>query len=221
MLSPVLDPSTGPSFRPASSWKESLARYVEAFCHTTSALDPSEMDRAFRVLGRCDGLLIFTGVGQNGSLAQKISMTYNSLSIRSIWVDPVAALHGTMGLFRPHDIVIPLSRSGNTGELIAFLRACRRIGFDRILAVHGNPGCEMARLAQWTLEIPVPFEADHLNLTPTASSVCFLAVLQSLAVAIASQRGLTKEDFVATHPGGTLGKEPDAKIAPVLSAGLP
>jgi len=199
-----------PCFQPAQTWEESLDRYREAFHYTTKALRPQAMQRARDIFHTCPGVLVFTGIGQNSSLAQKISMTYNSLSIRSMWLDATAALHGTMGLLRKDDIVIPLSRSGNTAELLIFLRACRRIGFDRIFAIHGNPKSEMVRLAQWHLEIPVPYEADHLNLAPTVSSVCFLAVLQSLAVDIANLRGLTHEQFVKTHPGGTLGKEDPA-----------
>ena len=196
-----------PSFRPAQSWVQSLDRYREAFDYTTKALRPSDMQGARDIFNSCTGVLIFTGIGQNGSLAEKIAMTYNSLSIRSMALDPTAALHGTMGVLREDDILIPLSRSGSTAELLTFLRACRRIGFDRIMAVHGNPNSEMVALAKWSLEVPVPYEADHLNLAPTVSSVCFLAVLQALAVDIASLRGLTHEQFVKTHPGGTLGKD--------------
>ncbi len=198
--------TTVPCFQPAQTWEESLDRYREAFHYTTKALRPQDMQRARDIFHSCTGVLVFTGIGQNGTLAQKIAMTYNSLSIRSMSLDATAALHGTMGLLRKEDIVIPLSRSGNTAELITFLRACRRIGFDRIIAVHGNPNSEMVKLSKWSLEVPVPYEADHLNLAPTVSSVCFLAVLQSLAVDIANLRGLTHEDFVKTHPGGTLGK---------------
>ena len=198
--------TTVPCFQPAQTWEESLSRYREAFHFTTTALRPSDMQQARDIFHECTGVLVFTGIGQNGTLAQKIAMTYNSLSIRSMWLDATSALHGTMGLLRKDDIVIPISRRGNTAELLTFLHACRRIGFDRILAVHGNPASEMVKLAKWNLEVPVPYEADHLNLAPTVSSVCFLAVLQSLAVDIANLRGLTHDDFVKTHPGGTLGK---------------
>jgi arabinose-5-phosphate isomerase len=196
-----------PSFRPAQSWIESLDRYREAFDYTTKALRPSDMEQARDIFNSCTGVLVFTGIGQNGSLAEKIAMTYNSLSIRSMSLDATSALHGTMGVLRKDDILIPLSRSGNTAELLIFLRACRRMGFDRIMAVHGNQNSEMVALSKWSLEVPVPYEADHLNLAPTVSSVCFLAVLQALAVDIASLRGLTHEQFVKTHPGGTLGKD--------------
>lgn len=199
--------SDAPCFRPARTWAESLDRYREAFHYTTNALRFEDMERTRDIFNACPGVLFFTGIGQNGSLAQKISMTYNSLSIRSMWLDATSALHGTMGLLRKDDIVIPLSRSGNTTELLVFIRACRRLGFDRILAVHCNRKSEMVRLSKWNLEIPAPYEADHLNLAPTVSSVCFLAVLQALAVDIASLRGLTHEEFVKTHPGGTLGKD--------------
>jgi len=197
-----------PAFRPARTWNESLDRYREAFQFTTTALSPEEMEHTRDILNSCRGVLVFTGIGQNGSLAEKIAMTYNSLSIRSMFLDATAALHGTLGMLRAEDIVIPLSRSGSTAELLVFLHACRRVGFDRILAIHGNRHSEMVRLSKWQLEIPVPYEADHLNLAPTVSSVCFLAVMQALAVDIASLRGLTHEQFVRTHPGGTLGKEP-------------
>ncbi len=195
-----------PDFRAALTWSDSLDRYREAFQFTTTTLNPEEMEQTRDVFNNCRGLIVFTGIGQNGSLAQKISMTYNSLSIRSICLDATAALHGTMGLLTKEDIVVPLSRSGNTSELLIFLRSCHRISFDRILAVHSNPASEMVKLARWSLEIPIPYEADHLNLAPTVSSVCFLAVLQALAVDIANRRGLTHDQFVKTHPGGTLGK---------------
>ncbi|HEX6871823.1 MAG TPA: SIS domain-containing protein [Micromonosporaceae bacterium] len=187
------------------SWQESLRAHVRSLEHMMGRVDPDEVAVALRLMDECRGLIIFAGIGQNLMLANKAASTYNSLSLRSISVDPVASLHGTMGMFRPDDLLVLLSKSGETAELLRFVDACHRTGHTRILGVHSAPGCELAGRSMHSVFIPLEAEADHLGLAPTASSVCLLAFLHALAVELAGRRGLTAADFVRTHPGGTIG----------------
>jgi arabinose-5-phosphate isomerase len=173
-----------------------------------SRIDDSEVGKAMEMVRRCRGLLIFSGVGQNLLLAGKAASTFSSLSLRAVSADPVAALHGGMGLFRPDDLLILLSKSGETAELLRFLDACRQIDFANTLGIHSAPGCTLAANCRHSVYVPMMSEADHLDLAPTASSVCLLGFLQSLAIELASEAGLSASAFRRTHPGGTIGRGP-------------
>jgi arabinose-5-phosphate isomerase len=188
------------------SWKESLERHMLNLEHMADNLDPIEVDDVLDTMRTCDGLILFTGVGQNLILATKVASTYNALSIRAMSVDPIASLHGTMGMFRAEDLLVAISKSGETFELLCLLRACREIGFTNTVGVHSARGCTLGKLSARSVYVPMVGEADHLNMAPTASSGCFLAFLQAIAVQLSSENGLTAVDFVRTHPGGTLGK---------------
>lgn len=173
-----------------------------------SRIDESEVGKAMEMVRRCRGLLIFTGIGQNLLLAGKAASTFCSLSLRAVSVDPVAALHGGMGLFRPDDLLILISKSGETPELLRFLAACRQIDYSNTLGIHSAPGSTLASNCRHSVYLPMVNEADHLDLAPTASSLCLLGFLQSLAVELASEAGLSALAFRRTHPGGTIGLGP-------------
>ncbi|WP_157517439.1 SIS domain-containing protein [Micromonospora rifamycinica] len=190
------------------SWRESLRCQIENLQHTADNLDGSEVDRAVEMVRRCTGLLIFSGVGQNLVLADKVASTFSSLSLRAVSADPVAALHGGMGLFRPEDLLILISKSGESPELLRFLDACRQVGHSNTLAIHSAPGSTLATSCRGGVHVPMVSEADHLDLAPTASSICFLGLLQSLAAELASAAGLSEAAFRRTHPGGTIGLGP-------------
>jgi arabinose-5-phosphate isomerase len=168
-------------------------------------IDESEVANAVEMVRRCSGLLIFSGVGQNLALAGKAASTFSSLSLRAVSADPIAALHGGMGLFRPEDLLILISKSGETPELIRFMGACNQLDHSNTLGVHSSRGSTLASGCRHSVYVPMVSEADHLDLAPTASSVCFLAFLQSLAAELASEAGLSASAFRRTHPGGTIG----------------
>ena len=187
------------------SWRESLDAHTRGLAQMATALDDGEVSDLLATLRSCPGMIIFTGVGQNSLLASKVASTYGSLSIRSTSVDSVALLHGNLGMLRGEDLLIMLSSSGETAELLRLVEACLAIGHTNTLAVHSAPGSTLAKLCARNVHVPLLGEADHLNLVPTASSCCFLAFLQAVAIHLASERGLTAAEFVSTHPGGTIG----------------
>nr|WP_312058885.1 SIS domain-containing protein [Fervidobacterium pennivorans] len=156
---------------------------------------------------RNGGFHYFTGIGKNGFVAAKVASTFNSLGIRSMFVDPVNTLHGDMDIFTSNDLVIAISKSGETEELLRFVQALHNIvDFKRIVAVVSKPNSSLTKLAFHTLVVPVKKEGDHLEMAPIASSVAYMSVLQSIAVELSSKIGFTKKDFVRAHPGGSLGK---------------
>ncbi|MEE1736698.1 SIS domain-containing protein [Streptomyces sp. BE147] len=168
-------------------------------------LAADEVDLFLSAIRDCRGLIVFTGVGQNSLLADKVASTYGSLSMRSTSIDSVALLHGNLGMLREGDLLILLSNSGETPELLHLVESCKKIGHTDILVVHSTPGCTLERMCARSVHVPTVGEADHLDMVPTASSCCFLAFLQAVAIQIAGEQGLTADDFVATHPGGSIG----------------
>ena len=189
------------------SWDDSLKGQLAALSNAIASLERNgQMDSIVRLTRRVKGFHFFTGVGKNGYVAEKTASTFNSLGIRSMFVDPVHTLHGDMNIFSSNDILYSISKSGETEELIRFHNALRNNGFRRICLVTSSPRSSLASLSQTTLVVPITTEADHLELAPVASSLVFMAVLQAVAVDLSSRRGFSKRDFVRGHPGGTLGK---------------
>lgn len=190
------------------SWKQSLQCQVDNFQYMTDHIDESEVGAAIDMLLQCRGLLLFAGVGQNLLVASKAASTYNSLALRAVSIDPVAALHGGMGLMRREDLVILISKSGETSELLQFMQACRQLGHSSMLGIHSSRGSSLASGCRRAVYLPMVSEADHLDLAPTASSVCILGFLQALAAHLANEAGLSESDYRRTHPGGTIGLGP-------------
>lgn len=188
-------------------WKDSLTQQSKTL---SSLLESDILDKdinAFLTVCRSvGGFHFFTGVGKNMFVAARVASTFDSLGIRSMYVDPVNTLHGSMGIFTQSDLLIAISKSGETEELNRFVRTLRNQGFSKIASVTSNPNSTLANLSSITLHVPVKDEGDHLGLAPIASTMVFAAVLDSIAVQLSSERGYKKEDFVHNHPGGSLGK---------------
>lgn len=187
-------------------WKDSLKRQASTL---TSLLGSEELAKDVDIFlsfsRNLKGMLYFTGVGKNMFVAARVAATFDSLGIRSMFVDPVNTLHGSMGIFFPSDMVVAISKSGETEELNRFLVALRKIGFARIAAITANRGSTMSGLSMMTIEVSIEQEGDHLGLAPIASTMLFSAVLDSIAVQLSSENGFSKEDFIRNHPGGSLG----------------
>jgi arabinose-5-phosphate isomerase len=188
-------------------WQTSLHSHIQNLSHMLENLDETQVEKALTRMRDCQGLIVFTGIGQNLIMASKVAATYNSLSLRAVSVDPVSSLHGSMSFVRPEDLLVPLSKSGETPELLRFLDGVSKLADCDVLSIHAARGCPLERRSAYSVYLPLLGEADHLNLAPTASSGCFLAFLQALAVQLASMRGLTRADFARTHPEGTLGRQ--------------
>jgi arabinose-5-phosphate isomerase len=163
-------------------------------------------DRAVDLLHQCQGRVILTGMGKSGIICHKIAATLASTGTPAFFLHPAEAIHGDLGVIRSDDVVIALSYSGETGEVLRLLETIRRLG-ARLIAITGNPSSTLAQAADVALDCSVTEEACPLNLVPTASTTAALALGDALAMTLLVQKGFKEEDFANLHPGGKLGKK--------------
>jgi arabinose-5-phosphate isomerase len=161
------------------------------------------------------GKIILTGVGKSGHIAEKIAATLTSTGAPSVLLNAVNAVHGDLGVVSEGDILIALSYSGETEELVRILPALRRLSV-KLIGVTGNPQSTVAKQADVHLDVRVPLEACPLNLAPTSSTTAMLAMGDALAMVLLQARGFKKEDFARFHPGGHLGKHLLLRIDAVM-----
>lgn len=165
----------------------------------------ADFERAARILLGCGGRVVVTGMGKSGIVARKIAATLSSTGTPALFLHPAEALHGDLGMLVRGDVVVALSQSGETRELLELLGPIKRLGIATI-ALTGASGSMLARAAEVHLDVGVSAEACPLGLAPTASTTAALAMGDALALAVAEQRGFSPRDFADLHPGGTLGK---------------
>ena len=175
-------------------------------------------EKAVDLLGRCLGRVVVTGMGKPGIIGQKISATFSSLGIPSLWLHPAEAAHGDLGRVTGQDVVIALSHSGETDEILHLLPVIKRIG-AKLISVTGNPASRMGTQADVVLDTFVKNEASPWGLVPTASTTAMLALGDALAVALSEKRGFTSKDFAALHPGGSLGKRLTLRVEDLMRKG--
>lgn len=177
--------------------------------------------RAVDMMLAAKGQVIVCGMGKSGLFGQKISSTLASTGTPSIFLHPAEAIHGDLGRVRADDVLILISNSGETEELIRLIPAFDRIGIPRI-AFTGNMDSTLARHSDLVLDISVDKEACPLNLAPTTSGLTTLVMGDALAITLMDKRGFKVEDFAATHPGGALGKRLLARVSDqMVSQNLP
>ncbi|HKF65424.1 MAG TPA: KpsF/GutQ family sugar-phosphate isomerase [Vicinamibacterales bacterium] len=162
-------------------------------------------DRAVDLLRRCRGRVILTGMGKSGIICQKIAATLSSTGTPAFFLHPADAIHGDLGAIQGDDVVVALSYSGETDEILKLLEAIRRLG-ARLVAITGSCQSTLASAADVALDCGVLEEACPLNLVPTASTTAMLAIGDALAMTLLVEKGFRQEDFASLHPGGTLGK---------------
>jgi arabinose-5-phosphate isomerase len=165
----------------------------------------TDFARACRICLNCRGRIVVTGMGKSGHIGGKIAATLASTGTPSFFVHPGEASHGDVGMITRDDVVLALSNSGETAEILTILPVIKRLGVP-LIAFTGNSDSAVARIATVHLDIRVPAEACPLNLAPTASTTAALAIGDALAVALLKARGFTEEDFARSHPAGTLGR---------------
>lgn len=161
---------------------------------------------ALDLLQRCPGRIVTTGMGKSGIIAHKLAATFSSTGTPAIFLHPAEALHGDLGVVQAGDVVVALSQSGETEELVRLLGAIRRIGAS-LIALSGHPGSTLAAASDVALDCHIGEEACPLNLAPTASTTAALALGDALALALARRKGFKEEHFASLHPGGRLGKK--------------
>lgn len=160
---------------------------------------------AVEAIVACEGFVVATGVGKAGIVAQKIGATLASTGTPSFFLHPTEALHGDLGRIRARDVLLALSNSGESAEIVALLPSARAIG-ARVVAITGAPGSTLARHADCVLDIGRVQEACPLNLAPTASTTAMLAMGDALAMVVLQRRNFSREDYARFHPGGSLGR---------------
>ena len=163
-------------------------------------------DRAVRMLYECQGRVIVTGMGKSGIICRKIAATLASTGTSAFFLHPAEATHGDLGVIQSNDVLLAISHSGETQEVLRLLEAIRRIG-AHIIAVTGNPASTLAQAADVALDCQVSEEACPLNLVPTASTTAALAMGDALCMTLLVEKGFREEDFAKIHPGGKLGKK--------------
>jgi arabinose-5-phosphate isomerase len=174
--------------------------------------------RACTVLLACRGKVVVTGMGKSGHIGSKIAATLASTGTPAFFLHPAEAIHGDLGMLTAGDVVVALSNSGETAELLTILPVIKRLDIP-LVAVTGGGDSTLARYATVTLDVSVAEEACPLNLAPTASTTATLAMGDALAIAVLEARGFTEEDFARSHPGGTLGRRLLLHVEDVMRKG--
>jgi len=199
-----------------------LARQVlQTEADAITALGP-RLDQHFaeacRLLLACRGRVVVMGMGKSGHVANKIAATLASTGTPAFYVHPGEASHGDMGMITGGDVVLILSNSGETAELIIILPLIKRLGV-KLVALTGHANSTLAKAADVHLDVSVAQEACPLNLAPTASTTAALAMGDALAVSLLSTRGFTEEDFARSHPGGSLGRRLLLRVQDIMHTG--
>ncbi|HZE72149.1 MAG TPA: KpsF/GutQ family sugar-phosphate isomerase [Pyrinomonadaceae bacterium] len=190
----------------------------EALARTARQLDEQQVERVVSLLATCKGKAVILGVGKSGIIAQKIAATMTSTGTAALYLHPSDALHGGLGIVQPEDVVIVLSNSGETDEIVGMLPFLKHRGVP-IIAIVGNVHSTLADRADAVVDAAVEQEACPLNLAPTTSTTVALAIGDALAMALMKVKGLTPDDFAVNHPSGRLGKRLTLRVIDLMHGG--
>ena len=190
---------------------------AEAILGVIPKLD-QRFERAVDLLHRCAGRVIVTGMGKSGLIGRKIAATLASTGTPAYYLHPAEGVHGDLGMIARGDVVLALSNSGETDEVLAILPPLKRLGVP-ILLLTGNPTSSLARQCEVVIDVSVSEEACPMNLAPTSSTTAALALGDALAMALLELRGLRPEDYAALHPRGSLGWRALFRVADLMLTG--
>jgi len=199
------------------SGQQTIRLELEAVQELLNHLD-DVFSQACDLMFNCKGRVIVTGMGKSGHIGNKIAATLASTGTPSFFVHPGEASHGDLGMFTGSDVVLALSNSGETAELITILPLIKRMGAPMI-SITANADSTLARSADVNLHIPVDREACPLGLAPTSSTTAQLVLGDALAIALLEARGFSSEDFAFSHPGGSLGRRLLLKVDDIMHTG--
>jgi arabinose-5-phosphate isomerase len=194
--------------------REALEIEIQGIRKVSSSLD-SNFELVVDLLYSLRGRIIVTGVGKSGIIGRKIAATFTSTGSPAIFVHPVEGLHGDVGIVGRDDALIAISNSGETTEITSLAATVRKWG-TRIVGMTGNMSSTLARMSEMTLDCRVDKEACPLNMAPTASTTATLALGDALAVALMVRRGFKREDFLRSHPAGSLGERLRLKVSDMM-----
>jgi arabinose-5-phosphate isomerase len=190
---------------------------AEALLNLEASID-GEFTRAVEMILGATGRVVVTGMGKSGLIGQKIASTMASTGTPAFFLHPAEGIHGDLGMIMRGDVVIAISNSGETDEVVRILPIVKRLGAS-LISLAGNPASTLAKSGDIFLDISVKEEACPLGLAPTASTTVTLAMGDALAVALLVSRGFKAEDFAMFHPGGTLGRRLLLKVEDIMHAG--
>ncbi len=191
---------------------------AEAIGQTATRLNQADIERVVQVLAACKGKIVILGVGKSGIIAQKIAATMTSTGTGALHLHPSDALHGGIGIINSDDVVMILSNSGETNEIVEMLPYLKHRKVP-IIALVGNVNSTLARQADAVIDGSVDQEACPLNLAPTTSTTVALALGDALALTVMQVKGLTPDDFAVNHPAGQLGKRLTLTVANLMHSG--
>jgi arabinose-5-phosphate isomerase len=197
--------------------RKALEIEAQALAALAPRLDP-EFAAACRICLECQGRVVVTGMGKSGHIARKIAATFASTGTPAFFLHPAEAGHGDLGMITRTDVVVAISNSGETPELVLLLPHLKRLAVPLIVLV-GKVDSTLGRAASVAIDVSVAEEACPLNLAPTASTTATLAMGDALAVSVLEARGFTKQDFAMSHPGGSLGRQLLLHVEDVMRAG--
>jgi len=184
--------------------KEILKKEAQAVEAIAEKLDEN-IDRALELILNCKGKIVITGMGKTGIIGRKISATFASTGTPSIFLHPAEAIHGDLGMVDDSDIVMMISNSGQTSELIEIFPYFKRKNIP-VICLTGNPNSSLSRMSDVVIDIGVPKELEPLGLVPMASTTTALAMGNALATIVLQEKKFCHDDFALLHPGGTIGK---------------
>jgi arabinose-5-phosphate isomerase len=219
-----MKPPLNPPLSPALSEEKLVSRARQVLNIESAAIAALETRigdafvAACRLIQNCTGRVVVTGMGKSGHIGDKIAATFASTGTPAFFLHAAEASHGDIGMITHSDVLLALSNSGETPELIAILPVIKRLGIG-LIALTGKPQSTLARAADVVLDVGVSKEACPLNLAPTASTTATLAMGDALAVALLDARGFTEEDFARSHPGGNLGRRLLLHVEDVMRTG--
>ncbi|WP_456110620.1 KpsF/GutQ family sugar-phosphate isomerase [Roseburia inulinivorans] len=190
---------------------------IEALQRTKEALDNTFVS-ILNAVQTCTGKVIFTGIGKPGHIATKLAATFASLGTPSFYLHPAEAMHGDLGMVSEDDVVIAISYSGESDEIVRILPNIRMIGAT-IIGITGNPNSTLAKFSDILQVLPEFSEACNLGLAPTSSTTAVLCYGDALAVVASEQSGFTESDFGMFHPAGALGKKLVLKVSDLMAKG--
>ena len=197
--------------------KEVLRIEAEAVSKLAERLDDGFV-AAVELILDCTGKLVITGIGKSGAIGHKLAGTFSSTGTPALFLHPAEGVHGDLGVLSGQDVLLLLSHSGETDELISIMPVVARIG-AKVIAMLGNGKSTIARYSNVVLDVSVEREACPLGLAPTASTVAMLAMGDALAISVMNARKFTRDDFALFHPAGTLGRRLLLKISDIMRTG--
>ena len=206
--------ATRPSFDFVRSGLRTIRIESDAVNALSQRLD-KDFTKACELILDCAGRIIVTGMGKSGHIGKKIAATLASTGTPSFFVHPGEANHGDLGMITKQDIVLAISYSGTSNEILTLLPLLKRSGI-KIISMTGNPASTLAEVAEAHLNIAVETEACPLDLAPTASTTATLVLGDALAIALLEARGFTEEDFAFSHPGGALGRKLLLRVVDIM-----